>query len=119
MKNRAWNISTTLKRFIRGKSIGVISANPNPIQISDNSGVGVTTVKWKTIRSRTIEIHIDAPDGARFHLAGPSGMKPTENWVSDDTVFWLQDVTNGLPLTSAHTLARTNVKVMKGKRITI
>jgi hypothetical protein len=97
----------------------VISANPNPIKITDNSGVGITTVKWKAMRSSRIQIHIDAPDGAIFHEAGPFGMKLTENWVSDDTVFWLQDVTNGLPLTVTHTLARTNVKVRKGKRITI
>src|SRR5580658_10392263 len=53
-----------------------------------------------------IEIHIDKPWGvllARF--SGPTGSATTGEWEPDGMRFFLQDVSNGHPLTAQYTLA--------------
>ncbi|MCI0602239.1 glycosyltransferase family 2 protein [bacterium] len=118
-KTGAWNLSTSLWRFLRGKSTGSITAQPNPIQISDNSGVGRTTLTWNSRGAKKVEVHVDTAYGQIFDQTGPSGSKATENWVSDHMIFLLQDVSDHLPLTSANTLSKVIVKVIKGKDITL
>ncbi len=119
IKIGAWKTKNSLIRFLSGKSTGNISAHPNPIEISDNSGVGKTTLSWISRDTEKVEVHVDLPDGQIFHRTGPSGSKSTENWVSDHMIFLLQDVSNNLPLTSANTLSKVVVKVIKGKDITL
>ncbi len=92
---------------------GTITANPNPIQVCDGSGTGVTKLTWTVTRPTTkrVEVHVNAPDGPLFsHTLGP-GSADTGKWVEDGTVFYLQDVTNSPPLTEEHTLATVRVSV--------
>ena len=90
---------------------GVITADPNPVRVSDRSGLGVTTLSWTSEGVEMVEVRVGAPDGPLFSRSGPVGQAQTGQWVSDGMIFYLQDVSGGLPLTSAHTLATVTVKV--------
>lgn len=93
------------------RATGVITADPNPIQVADSYGLGATTLRWKVEDVEAIEVRVDAPDGALFSRSGPVGSAETGPWVTDGMVFYLQNVSNGLPLTLAHTLAKVTLKV--------
>lgn len=79
-------------------------ANPNPIVISDRFGYGRTTLAWSAPGARNVEIRIDAPDGVNMGLSLGAGSAQTGRWVHDGMTFYLQDVTDGKPLTAANTL---------------
>ena len=86
---------------------GSISASPNPIQACD--GLGVTTLTW-TSTAGLVEVHVNSPAGPLFSQSGSgTASSTTGKWVVDGTVFYLQDVSGGLPLTSANTLATVTV----------
>jgi peptidoglycan/xylan/chitin deacetylase (PgdA/CDA1 family) len=93
------------------RSTGAITAAPNPIQDADSCGLGTTTLRWWAEDVTAVEVRVNAPDGVLFSRSGAVGSAQTGPWVSDGMVFYLQDVSNGSPLTSAHTLATITVKV--------
>ena len=88
---------------------GSITANPNPIQVCDGTGLGITTLSWTSTGTSTVEVHISSPSGSLFASSGPSGSSTTGKWVGQGTQFFLQDVSGGLPLTSANTIATVAV----------
>lgn len=89
-----------------------ITADPNPIRVCDGSGFGVATIgfSFKPPVS-VVEIRVDSPDGQLFALKDASGSQTTGKWVTDGTVFYLQDVTGGRPLLPEHTLATVTVRL--------
>ncbi len=89
------------------------TANPNPIAVSSGTVDGQTTLSWSAPGAQVIEIHIGAVDGPLFTQEGNRGSAQTGPWVSDGTVFYLQDVTGGKPLTADFTLATVTVQVQK------
>ncbi len=100
------NITTTGCSTITG----AISANPNPVQLCDGTGWAVTTVSWNTAGVSAVEVHVGSPTGPLFARTGPGAKSaPTGKWVSDGTVFYLQNVSGGLPLTPENTLATVTV----------
>jgi hypothetical protein len=86
----------------------VFTASPNPIP---TGSVGATTLNWSAPTATTVEIHIGSPTGPLFAEGGSTGSAATGDWVSDGMVFFLQDVSDGKPLTSANTLAQLVVHV--------
>ncbi len=90
---------------------GTISANPDPIVVCDGSGLGVTTLTWTSTGTSEVQVRIGAPDGPLMAHTGPNGSQTTGKWVGNGTPFYLQNVTGGLPLTSANTLAVVAVAV--------
>lgn len=90
-----------------------ITANPNPIPVSGNSLVGATTISWNAPDAQSIEIHIGSPGGRLFTQNTNRGSMATEVWVTDGMTFYLQDVTDGKPLTSDYTLATLVVNLQK------
>jgi hypothetical protein len=85
---------------------GSISANPNPFTAS-SSGTGQTTLTWTSAGTTRVEVHINAPNGSMFAGSGPGTFSSTTGqWVKDGMTFYLQNVSNGLPLTAANTLAK-------------
>jgi glycosyltransferase involved in cell wall biosynthesis len=114
--DRIRNGITRRRRLASGCSTGTISANPNPIRVSDKSRVGITTLSWTSSKAETVEVRVGAPDGLLFSQTGPSGAALTGEWVRDGMVFYLQDVSHGLPLTAEHTLATVTVNVIRAKR---
>jgi len=80
--------------------------------VTDGSGLGVTTVTWSSTGTTLVEVHINSPAGPLFsHTRDGMFSQTTGKWVSDGTMFYLQNVSNALPLTSANTLATTTVRL--------
>lgn len=96
-------------------SSGMILAHPNPIPISRRGEAGTTTIQWSAAGTDQIEVHVHAPDGPVFSRGGPSGVKTAGEWVTNGTLFFLQDVSGRLPLTEANTLATLRVYTTIGE----
>jgi len=96
---------------------GAISASPNPILVTDGTGRGVTKISFTSRWVSAVEIHVNSPNGDLFVRSGSgtgSYSALTGKWVVDGTTFYLQNVSNGLPLTSANTLGSVVVHVVEG-----
>jgi hypothetical protein len=90
------------------------SASPNPIYTSNPYGLGQTTLTFKApITVTNIEIRIGSPDGQLLGSAGNSGTAQTGPWVTNGMVFYLQNVTGGLPLTAGNTIATVTAQVIE------
>jgi glucose/arabinose dehydrogenase len=88
---------------------GSISANPNPF-IPDPQGLGQTTLTWSSVGTTRVEVHVNAPNGNIFTSSGAGTFSAnTGHWVQNGQTYYLQNVSNGLPLTSANTLATVTV----------
>jgi SAM-dependent methyltransferase len=95
---------------VKSKPIGLIAAEPNPFPM-DSQGVGQTTVSGMTYATNRVEIHVDAPDGTLFARSGPGLFShKTGHWVRDGTKFYLQNVSDGLPLTPENTIAMVTLR---------
>jgi hypothetical protein len=88
-------------------------ADPNPIQVCDGSGLGVTTLQYTSDGPAAVEVAVGSPNGVGGILAhaGPNGTAKTGRWVTDGMVFYLQDVSGGRSSTPENTLATVTVKV--------
>jgi hypothetical protein len=88
---------------------GSISAKPNPFT-PNSQGLGQTTITWTSTGTTRVEVHVDAPNGNMFAGTGPGTFSfTTGQWVQNGQTFYLQNVSNGLPLTSANTLAKVTM----------
>jgi hypothetical protein len=102
-------LHVTSLRALTTASTGSITANPNPF-LADSEGLGQTTLAWTSSGTTAVEIHVDAPNGPKFAGGDPGSFSlATDHWVRNGMTFYLQDVSNGLPLTSANTLATVTV----------
>lgn len=91
--------------------LNFITATPNPILLSSGATTGMTTLSWNAPpQVKSVEIHINAPDGPTTSTGSTSGTATTGTWVNDGMVFYLQDVTGGKPLTLANTLDTVTVR---------
>src|ERR1043165_5383632 len=86
--------------FVTPANTGSISATPNPIQVCDGSGLGVTTIIWSSSGATKVEVHVGSPTGALLG-SGLSGKVTTTKSVSNGTVFYLQDVSGKIVVTLA------------------
>ena len=91
------------------KARGTITAKPNPIRVCDGSGLGITTIFFTFAESNLVEIHVNSPTGDLFARPAASGSAMTEKWVTNGMVFFLQDVTDGRPLTAENTVGTVTV----------
>lgn len=85
-----------------------MTASPNPIPVAAGQ-LGTTTLEWYAPLAGVVEIHIGAPSGPLFGQGGSQGSGTTGPWVTNGMTFYLQNVTDGLPLTSSNTLATVTV----------
>jgi hypothetical protein len=67
--------------------------------------VGKTTVHWNVPSVTAIEVRVGGPGGALFAAGTNSGSAETGVWVSDGTVFFLQDASGSDTIDPSHTLA--------------
>lgn len=109
--NNVFIATARYSRLALRKSTGAITANPNPVQTRDIYGLGKTTLDWHSEKTEMVEVRIGSPDGPLLSRTGSRGSATTGTWVSNGMVFFLQDVTDGLPLTLANTLAMVTVAV--------
>jgi hypothetical protein len=94
---------------------GTLTAMPNPVAVCAETGLGMTTVSWRTMGTPEVEIHVGAPNGPLFARGGPAGSSATGDWVARGTTFYLQTVGKQAPLRAENTLARLTVDVVPGK----
>jgi len=99
-----------IQQTMPGKT-GSITANPNPIPVCDGSGLGITTLSWDVPGSKRVEVHVGSPVGGLLALSSGPGSQATGKWVGPGSVFYLQDVSNGLPPTADNTIATVTVNV--------
>ena len=99
-------------RFVSPKPSGLITADPNPFS-ADLNGAGKTTVSWITYSTSRVEVRVGAPDGLLFARTGPGRFSQiTGQWVRNGTTFYLQNVSDNLPLVAENTIATVTLKPM-------
>ena len=93
--------------------VATFKADPNPIQVCDGSGLGVTTLGFTAEGVTAVEVRIGSPKGIGGVLAhgNPNGTAKTGKWVNDGLTFYLQDASEGRTPTPDNTLATVTVKV--------
>ena len=94
-----------------GTKNATITADPNPIQVCDGSGTGVTKLTWTSVGPAVVEMHVNSPNGDLLARTGANGTAATAKWVTNGMIFYLQDVSGAKPLTQENTLATVTVKV--------
>lgn len=95
------------------------TASPNPIEVLESTDRGATTLSYTFLEGDQVEVHLSSPNGPLFTRTGTSGQATTGEWVIDGTVFFLQDVTDGKPLTEEHTLATVTIGVVRQKALAV
>lgn len=69
---------------------GRLRATPNPIQVCDGTGVGVTTLYWDIDGvAGPVELRVGGPDGKLFARTAAVGSATTGPWARDGMVFFL------------------------------
>ena len=97
-------------RLVKPQPSGSITADPNPFN-SDPRGVGQTTVSWMSYGTSKVEVHVGAPDGSLFASTGAGYFsEATGQWVRNGTKFYLQNVSDGLPLAAENTIATVTLR---------
>ncbi len=96
-------------------SNGVITATPNPAFYAPGSlALAQTSVSWSCSSCSSTEIHVDSPGGPLFATSfGGSGTATTGTWVTDGTVFYLQDASSGNPTSPSSTVSTVTVAVQQ------
>jgi hypothetical protein len=98
------------KPLTTAKGNATLTANPNPIQVCDGTGLGVTTLTWSAVGPTDLQVRIGSPNGQLFSTSAAASY-PTAKWASDGMTAYLQDVSNGKSLTPENTLATVTFKV--------
>jgi hypothetical protein len=88
-----------------------ITLTPNPMHVVAGAD-GTTTIGWNAPTAQIIQVRIGGPAGPLFTDNFNSGSMQTAAWVTNGMTFYLQDVTNNKPLTSANTLATVVASVV-------
>src|SRR5437870_3439409 len=58
-----------------------ITADPNPIQVCDGSGTGITKLNWTSVGPALVEVHVNSPNGDLLARTGANGTASTGKWV--------------------------------------
>jgi uncharacterized protein (TIGR03437 family) len=88
---------------------GYLLLAQNPVQ-NDPNQFGSATFNWSSTTASTVEIHVDSPSGPLLTRGGSEGVATASGWVKNGQVFYLQDVSNGQPLTSQFTIGTQTVQ---------
>jgi parallel beta-helix repeat protein len=89
------------------------TASPNPIPVTTSALYGETDLSWIAPVAEVLQVRVNRPDGPLLATQGYRGSTHAGLWVADGTVFYLQDVTGGRPLTSDYTLATVVVHLQR------
>ena len=90
-----------------------LTASPNPIPTMGGANFGVTTIDWMAPGVNAVQVRVNSVDGGLLASGGARGSVQTGLWVADETTFYLQDVSDGKPLTAENTLATVVVRLQR------
>src|SRR5205085_6732058 len=99
-ENTIASVTVSVERIV----LGSLVATSNPIAVYDSSELVAATLTWNATKLTEVEIRVNAPDGDLLVQGGASGSITTSKWVTDGTIFYLQNVSGDLPLTAENTL---------------
>jgi hypothetical protein len=102
----------TIKRRLQKKSVGWISANPNPIYQPDGSGLGEIRLSWQAQGTESVEVRLNSPDGLLFSRSLSNHSETTGKWVTDGMTFYLQDASGGDPCAPENTLSKITIRLI-------
>jgi uncharacterized protein (TIGR03437 family) len=88
---------------------GYLLLEQGPMQNPAGQSYGSATLNWSTTTATNVEVHVGSPDGPLFTAGGPQGSATASGWVTNGMTFFLQDTSNGEPLTSEFTIATQTV----------
>jgi hypothetical protein len=92
------------------KPIGSITADPNSLA-KDTTAPAQVALSWKSYGTSKVEIRLNGPDGDLFASSGPGCFsKRTGHWAQGGMTFYLQNVSNGLPLAAVNTIATVTLE---------
>jgi 6-phosphogluconolactonase len=83
----------------------------NPITVLDGTPLGRTTIAWHAPNAREVEIRLGSPSGVLLGRFPNYGTAITERWIPNGMAFYLQDVSDGKPLTRDNTLGVLSIGV--------
>ncbi len=83
---------------------GILTASPNPIPVATGATTGSTTITFNAPGVVNTQLRLNGPNGILILNGGSSGSYST-SFVTDGTVFYLQDASQGNPQSAANTLA--------------
>jgi hypothetical protein len=88
---------------------GVVTftAEPNPVHVADGSGKAAVTLHWTAPDATRVELRVNSPDGPLVATGGRCETVVTDRWVTDGTVFFLQEASPG-----GRTIAQVTVSVI-------
>jgi 6-phosphogluconolactonase len=86
-----------------------VSVFTNPVYITDGTSNTRASFAWNAPSVRQVDVRVNAPDGASLGLFANAFGVTTEKWVTDGTVFYLQEA--GRPLTRDNTLGTVTIIV--------
>lgn len=98
-------------RLSKGASFGYILASPNPASSGALPGRAAVNLQWSSASTEAVEVRLGRPDGPLIAESSASGGTITGEWIYDRTIFYLQDVFKGLPLTQENTLDVVRIRV--------
>jgi hypothetical protein len=90
-----------------------LTASPNPIPVTGNTDLGMTTISWMAPGAEAVEVRVNSTAGPLLVSGGGRGSAETGLWVPDGMIFYLQDVSGGKPLTPENTLATVIVRLQR------
>ena len=105
------NIATYLNHPLAGQAVENVTftASPNPVSITDGSGLAQTTFTFNDAAAIELQIRVGSPTGPLLSDTANSGQVVTGKWVTNGMTFYLQDVSNGKALTSGTTAATLTI----------
>jgi hypothetical protein len=83
-----------------GVGLATLNATPQPIQVCDGSGLGVTTLTWNAPGFAATRLLVGSPTGVLFTSGGTSGSAATGKWVNNGLTFYLLDAATNAVLTT-------------------
>ena len=111
----SWVQLRSHRRLERRAPVGFIVASPNPAPESESRpGLTWIDLEWASAAAEAVEVHLGRPDGPLVGKTGPFGSAQTGEWVSDGTIFYLQNSIGDdgdLPLTRRYTLDVVRIRV--------
>ena len=88
-----------------------LTASPNPVHVGAGQD-GTTTITWNAPSASIIQIRIGSPSGPLFTDNVNNGSMTTGAWITNGTVFYLQDASTGSPTLASNTLATLTVNTV-------